>query len=290
MKTFVSLLLLILAGAGAYFLFNSSETPPTPKEAVEKVVGAVGITKKKPANSGDTVRVHTAIDWVTRWNQNVNNGGGYVQQNPIYAFDLPHDDVTQVFKQTGAATFRIYMGIEDGGGYKAALVGVDAKGNDMTDTLKGFFAYDLSTPCPPFCDTTSILYLGPKSNSQTPSIPIVDDPISFDKAKGWTALWNTQVNGGGGFFDRDSLFAFDFPFDDISNIFNESGAATFRMYFGLNNSDDFKAAVVGVDANGRDMTDTTQNFYIFDLSTPCPPFCDTTSVLYAGSENAALVQ
>jgi len=59
---------------------------------------------------------------------------------------------------------------------------------------------------------------------------------------------------------------------------------------GLTNTNEYKAIVVGVDKDTNDIIDPVKGLYVYDLSTPCPPICDTASVMYKAYGNANLVQ
>jgi hypothetical protein len=49
---------------------------------------------------------------------------------------------------------RGYLGIKEDGEYKLMLVAVDSDGSDMVDDG----IYDMTKPCPSFCDIKSPLY------------------------------------------------------------------------------------------------------------------------------------
>ena len=91
--------------AFVFFAFYSCDTSPEEKvkEGVDQVkeVLPVGIVENSSPITEDTIHVNTAIDWTTRWNTKV-NGTGYMAKNPLYAFDIPHQDVTNIFSNTDA--------------------------------------------------------------------------------------------------------------------------------------------------------------------------------------------
>jgi hypothetical protein len=68
-----------------------------------------------------------------------------------------------------------------------------------------------------------------------------------------------------GYFDRAVL----------DQMLGEPGVAGVRVYHGLNTDGATALVVVGVDAQGNDLVEGT----IAEKHRPCPPFCDSTSVL-----------
>jgi hypothetical protein len=60
----------------------------------------------------------------------------------------------RILKQTGCKGIRCYYAQKDDGMWTLVLVGIDAKGRDMT---KGEIAQE-GEPCPPMCDSSSPLF------------------------------------------------------------------------------------------------------------------------------------
>lgn len=147
--------------AFVFFAFYTCDTPPGEKikDGVDQVkeVLPVGIVQNSTTLTEDTIHVNTATDWAQRWETKV-NGGGYMATSPLYAFDIPHEDVSEIFSNSEAKTFRVYMGLTAQDTFKAIVVGVNKDGIDLIDSTKSLFVYDLSTPCPPICDTSSVMY------------------------------------------------------------------------------------------------------------------------------------
>ena len=61
--------------------------------------------------------------------------------------------VTELLSQPGCVGLRIYHGRSATGEPAIILVGVDAKGNDMTEGV----LLDVHLPCPPFCSDDNAL-------------------------------------------------------------------------------------------------------------------------------------
>jgi hypothetical protein len=61
--------------------------------------------------------------------------------------------VMELLSQPGCVGLRIYRGRGAGGESSLILVGVDAKGNDMTEGV----LLDTHLPCPPFCSDGNAL-------------------------------------------------------------------------------------------------------------------------------------
>lgn len=97
-----------------------------------------------------TVPLDTAELWANNWGKALDSKPGFLQDSPLYGFTIPHQDLAGLIKSPGA---RAYLGIMPSGEYKVVFVGVDSLGNDDLN-----FVYDLTTPCPPTCDTSSVLY------------------------------------------------------------------------------------------------------------------------------------
>jgi hypothetical protein len=64
---------------------------------------------------------------------------------------------------------------------------------------------------------------------------------------------------------------------EVDEIFANEDAVAMRTYLGLDSEGDPKLVIVGVDAEGKDITST-----VYDLAEPCPSVCDETSVLCVG--------
>lgn len=108
-----------------------------------------------------------------------------------------------------------------------------------------------------------------------------DHVITEAQATAWTAAWQTA--------QTQLPCAFIVDFSEIIDIQKEAtpAAVQFRAYLGIDNSTataTFRLILVGVDANGNDITSATDRNgnpvpCFFDFNNPCPPLCDCNSVL-----------
>ena len=106
------------------------------------------VVPEKVAN--DTISEKDAVELVSKWNEILLDHSGFITEQPIYAFTIPHQDLAGVFSSDSA---RAYLGMTKDSTYKLVFVGVDSTGKDELGKF-----YDFTSPCPPFCDTSSILY------------------------------------------------------------------------------------------------------------------------------------
>ncbi|CAI8155807.1 MAG: Uncharacterised protein [Flavobacteriales bacterium UBA4585] len=58
-------------------------------------------------------------------------------------------------------------------------------------------------------------------------------------------------------------------------VINQPNCVNIRTYFGLNSEEKLTIVIVGVDANGEDMTDGV----LLNMATNCPIFCPNNSEL-----------
>ncbi len=96
--------------------------------------------------------------------------------------------------------------------------------------------------------------------------------ITLEKAKAWAAKWQSDA--------KNKIKAFLIPKEDITQLFEYDGVCDVRTYFGIDENGNQKLMIVGVDANGNDLTDYSRNQFIYDFALPCPDKCDTRSPLY----------
>lgn len=68
--------------------------------------------------------------------------------------------------------------------------------------------------------------------------------------------------------------------DAINDLIAAGGVASIRAYMGVNGSGVQKLMFVGVDADGNDLIDSEEGYYIYPSDAACPSICDTTSPLY----------
>ncbi|HRG18161.1 MAG TPA: hypothetical protein PLP39_03665 [Flavobacterium lutivivi] len=101
------------------------------------------------------ITLETAQEWANNWRQK--------QDDNVKAFLIPRQDIIDLYNniiRDGGDDVRGYLGIKDDGEYKLMLVPVSDEGKDMID----LGIYDLSKPCPDFCDLSSPLYTLKPSN------------------------------------------------------------------------------------------------------------------------------
>ncbi len=96
----------------------------------------------------NTIPLKTAQEWSSRWKEAQREG----TEAPITAFLIPGIDVTQVMNKRNVVDIRVYLGIDNNNTERLMIVGVDADGNDMIDEASGYYIYDFSRPCPPYCN------------------------------------------------------------------------------------------------------------------------------------------
>jgi hypothetical protein len=95
-----------------------------------------------------------------------------------------------------------------------------------------------------------------------------DHRISLEKAKEFTKNYRESQTFGGkycGFFGADA----------IKSILQQDGCVGVRYYYGLDANANQVLVLVGVTANGTDIT----NGQLAEVSVPCPPLCDDSSEL-----------
>jgi hypothetical protein len=97
----------------------------------------------------NTISLETAQNWAKRWKVAQTSGA----TPPFTAFLIPGIDITQALKPDEAVDVRTYLGIDDTATVKLIIVGVDINGNDLIDESKGFYIYDFTHLCPPFCSS-----------------------------------------------------------------------------------------------------------------------------------------
>ncbi len=95
------------------------------------------------------ITLETAQSWAANWRKK--------QPDNVKAFFIPQEDIIELYSiinKTKDMGVRGYLGIKEDGEYKLMLVAVDSDGSDMVDDG----IYDMTKPCPSFCDIKSPLY------------------------------------------------------------------------------------------------------------------------------------
>lgn len=96
----------------------------------------------------NTISLGTAQDWAKRWKEGQNSN-----KTPlITAFLIPGTDVSEALKPEKAVNLRTYMGIDETDTPRLIIVAVDKNGNDLIDDANGYYIYDFTLPCPPYCN------------------------------------------------------------------------------------------------------------------------------------------
>jgi hypothetical protein len=119
--------------------------------------------------------------------------------------------------------------------------------------------------------TTAFLQQEKKQNEAAPQMKQLlerDHSISLKEAKELIKARNAGLKGTavkGGTFNRK---IFD-------KILAQKGCVAIRYYYAQHKDGSPALVLVGVDANGKDMTKAT----LADKTSGCPPFCDQTSDL-----------
>lgn len=121
--------------------------------------------------------------------------------------------------------------------------------------------------------------------------PPVENVIPLKQAQEWTANWRKWV-ADQGVTPEDTLKGFMVPFKDIQNLSNfpVENLLGVRVYLCLATPDDFssiRVVLVPVDKDQKDIvaypktmgSDDDEDSAIFDLTMPCPHFCDKGSPL-----------
>lgn len=134
---------ILVALMGLFFVGCGEFEVPDGYELVKKA----NFTPPPPLPPSD------GISWTSAWQSKL-SGPGFLPANPIIAFEIPHTDINASFTSTQS---RAYLALDETISppeYHLVIVGVDnATGKDDTSVM-----YDLTTPCPITCDTSSILY------------------------------------------------------------------------------------------------------------------------------------
>ncbi|MBP9792901.1 MAG: hypothetical protein KBC56_02780 [Flavobacterium sp.] len=104
---------------------------------------------------------------------------------------------------------------------------------------------------------------------------MAQNTIDETTALAWISAWRATPVAG--------IKAYFIPKDDLTDLMNDANCIGVRAYLALGNvarmAPEAKLLLVDVDANGTNGTDILANG-IFDFTSPCPAYCDTTSPLY----------
>lgn len=93
------------------------------------------------------VSFNDAIEWIKNWQIRTDISG-----TEIKAHHIPSKDVYDIFfKDPNVKGLRGYNAIDNDKVFKFLMVGVGEDGNDIVDYEKGYYVYDMTTPCPSVC-------------------------------------------------------------------------------------------------------------------------------------------
>ncbi len=96
--------------------------------------------------------------------------------------------------------------------------------------------------------------------------------IKLEQAQEWAASWRSNPN--------NTVKAFLIPNIDITQLLAEKGVQDVRAYVGIDDNNEQKLMLVGVDSEGNDLIDEANGQFIYDFTQPCPKKCDINSPLF----------
>lgn len=96
------------------------------------------------------------------------------------------------------------------------------------------------------------------------------DTITLEKAQIWAAKWKADAAT---YLSENQLKAFLIPGIDVTQVLAEKGVENVRSYLGIDENNEPHLMIVGVDANGNDMINEDNGWYIYDFTSPCPSTC-----------------
>jgi hypothetical protein len=101
---------------------------------------------------------------------------------------------------------------------------------------------------------------------------MAQDVITLTQAQTWAANWRKNP--------ANTTKAFLIPEVDFTQIIAAGKAVNVRAYLGIDDNNENKLMLVGVDVNGNDLIDDKNGYYIYDFTESCPTVCDVNSPLY----------
>lgn len=131
-----------------------------------------------PLTAGNPIKLSEGIDWTTNW-RNWCLRNGFTEENMLRAFYIPLGDIEALASFPGAGGVRAYLALEkpdDPSTVKIVLVPTTASqligfGKDIIVPLPStgvkndgdddVSIYDMTLPCPRFCDPESDLFGNP---------------------------------------------------------------------------------------------------------------------------------
>lgn len=94
--------------------------------------------------------------------------------------------------------------------------------------------------------------------------------ITLETAKAWSASWKKAQKEG----TVAQITAFLIPGIDVTQAMKEPKVVDVRAYLGIDDESITRLMIVGTDAEGNDLIDEKNGYYIYDFSIPCPPKCN----------------
>jgi hypothetical protein len=94
--------------------------------------------------------------------------------------------------------------------------------------------------------------------------------ITLETAQQWAARWKEAQQNG----TEAPVTAFLIPGIDVTQVMNERNVLDVRAYLGIDGENTERLMIVGVDADGNDMIDESNGYFIYDFSQPCPTNCN----------------
>jgi hypothetical protein len=96
--------------------------------------------------------------------------------------------------------------------------------------------------------------------------------IALQQAQKWASNWRNNPNA--------RVIAFLIPEVDLTQVIAEENTVNVRAYLGIDDENNSKLMIVGVDANGKDLIDDNNGQFIYDFTKSCQPECDINSLLF----------
>ncbi|WP_396145722.1 hypothetical protein [Flavobacterium sp.] len=101
---------------------------------------------------------------------------------------------------------------------------------------------------------------------------MAENTITLEQAQKWARNWRNNPN--------TKVIAFLIPEVDLTQVMAEKNTVNIRTYLGIDDQNNSKLMIVGVDSNGKDLIDDKNGQYIYDMTSACQPDCDVNSPLF----------
>lgn len=228
-------------------------------------------------NNWNAIPTEQASEFTARWQQ----------QYPLNAFLFHKNELQCLKNENESVGIRFYMAIKEDDVVDMLAVGTNSDHEDLINE-EGINSgvYNFPMPCPSTCDATSPLLHGFESkksekqnktttinNGKTESCLELLEEISFEQALTWTNNWQQLY----------TVKSFHFNIDQLNSLMLSEEVSRVRIYFGLNENDQIKTIMIGVDNMGKDVINNTCQM---NEVSPCGigtfliEKCDESSPLY----------